>query len=189
MTNIKNILVNGVVYYPNNKQKLTQIDVSLDETNYPLHTKHNGKWVAFGKPKPVVGLLKFTECGIDILKSDDELFLSFKNEDIIELHVSLVSEVSGNGVPYISLPTDNYRTFIELKTLNGSYHFVNMSLILAMKLLALDVNYPVVDELGLKTKFAVATTSGELSDLVRKFGFDKLTEGTDFIERMKRIPM
>lgn len=187
MLNLKNILTKGIVFYPNADQKLTQIDVMLNSTMYPLHTKHNGKWMSFGKPKPVVGLLKMHKEGVEIFKSNDDLYKSFTNEDILGVHVSLISEISRNGVPYISLPTDNYRTFIELETTKGGYYFVNMSIILAMKLLELDARYPIIDELELKSHFGTATTSGELSDLVRKYGFDKLVAGTDFVTRMRRV--
>lgn len=189
MLDLKNILTNGIVFFPNSDEKLTQIDVILDDTMYPLHTRHNGKWTAFGKPKPVVGLLKIQQAGVEIFKSDGERYKSFNSEDIIGLHVSLVSEIARNGVPYISLPTDSYRSFIELETTSGNYYFVNMSQILALKLLAVDTHYPVIDELALKAHFSAATNSGELSELVRKFDFDKLTAGTAFGVRMMRIGM
>lgn len=64
MTTVADVLKKGVVYFPNNDEKLTDIDVSLEGEVYPLTTKHKRKSIF--NTSPAKGLLEITSNEITI---------------------------------------------------------------------------------------------------------------------------
>ncbi|QBO36137.1 hypothetical protein EQG49_06525 [Periweissella cryptocerci] len=182
MTPIEDVLKNGTVYYLNDDDKLTDIDVTVSGELYPLNSKHNSKSIF--NTKPAKGVLEIGVDTISILNANNETFKNIAADEIVGLHVSWVRR-KGISAGLIHEPEDHFFTYLEVETKNDHYYFMNETSLLALKVLQLATHYPVVDELKLLKKFDSNLAGRELVEKINERGFETLAEATPFLTRVK----